>query len=101
MKVARQDPELANWFAQHQAFQLTMRAKFREIPVPERLKVALTARQNIIHPVVFWQRPVWLAAAAIFIVLLGLAVFLTTSFVPDRFTNYRETMASYAIRQYG
>ena len=100
IQVARQDPELAKWFAQHQAFQLAMRARFREIPVPERLKVALTARQNIIHPV-FWQRPVWLAAAAIFVALLGLSVFWLTPSVPDRFTHYRETMVSYAVRQYG
>jgi uncharacterized membrane protein YbaN (DUF454 family) len=99
--VARRDPELAKWFAQHQAFQLAMRAKFREIPVPERLKVALTARQKIVHPVVFWQRPVWLAAAAIFIALLGLSVFWLTPSVPDRFTHYRETVVSYAVRQYG
>lgn len=107
MKVARQDPELAKWFAQHQAFQLAMRAKFREISTPERSKVALSARlalsapQKIIRPVAFWQSPVWLAAAAIFIALFGLAVVWLRPSVPDRFTHYRESMVSAAVRMYG
>jgi len=101
IQVTRQDPELAKWFAQHQAFQLSMRAKFREIPVPERLKVSIKARHKIVYPAVFWQRPVWLAAAAIFIALLGLSGFWLRPSVPDRFTHYRETVVSYAVRQYG
>src|SRR5262249_688170 len=101
MAIARQDPDLANWFAQHQKFQLAMRAKFREIPAPERFKVALRARNNVIQPVVFWQRPLWMAAAAIFIALLGLSVFGLRPSLPDRFANYRESMVSYAVRSYG
>jgi len=100
MEVARQDPELAKWFAQHQAFQLAMRAKFREIPTPERFKVALRARHKIIRPVAFWQSPVWLAAAAIFVALFSLAVVWLRPSVPDRFTHYRETMVSAAVREY-
>jgi hypothetical protein len=68
MKVARQDPELAKWFAQHQAFQLAMRAKFRRYPRrsgPSCALPALSARQKIIRPSAFWHSPVWLAAAAI------------------------------------
>ena len=46
MELARQDPELAKWFAQHQAFQLAMRAKFREIEVPAHLQANLLAGRN-------------------------------------------------------
>ena len=101
IQYARQDPELSKWFAQHQAFQVAMRAKFREIPAPERLKAALKASHKIVRPVVFWQRPLWLAAAAIFMALLGLSLFWLRPSVPDRFNHYRETMASYVERSYG
>jgi uncharacterized membrane protein YbaN (DUF454 family) len=101
IELTRQDPELGKWFSQHQEFQLAMRAKFREIPVPAHLKPALLASHNIIRPPQFWQQPVWLAAAAIFMVLLGLAVFSLRPAIPDRFSHYRETMVSAAVRMYG
>jgi hypothetical protein len=46
MEVARRDPELGQWFEQHQRFQATMRAGFRRIGAPEHLKVALLAAQK-------------------------------------------------------
>jgi uncharacterized membrane protein YbaN (DUF454 family) len=101
MELARKDPELGKWFAQHQAFQLAMRAKFREIEVPEHLKRTLLASQKVVRPIMFWQRPVWSAAAAIFLALLGLAVFWLRPSVPDRFRHYRESMVSAAVRMYG
>jgi uncharacterized membrane protein YbaN (DUF454 family) len=101
MDLARQDPELAKWFAQHQAFQLAMRAKFREIEVPAHLQANLLAGRKIVHLHLIWQRPVWLAAAAIFVALLGLAVFWLRPSIPDRFSHYRESMVSAAVRMYG
>ena len=101
IELARQDPELGKWFSQHQEFQLAMRAKFREIPVPVHLKPAVLASRNITQPPQFWRQPVWLAAAAIFMVLLGLAAFWLKPAIPDRFTHYRETMVSAAVRMYG
>jgi len=79
-----------------------MRAKFREIQAPERLKVALLARQKVVRPANLWQRPpAWLAAAAIFAVLLGVAAFIARSTVPDRFNNYRQSVVNAAVRIYG
>ena len=101
IQAARQDPELAAWFEQQQAFQRAMRSKFRQIEVPDHLKGALLAGPKVVHPVVFWQRPLWIAAAAIFIVLFGLAAFLARPQVPDRFANYRESMVNAAVRTYG
>ena len=100
LELTRTDPELGQWFAQHQAFQMAMRAKLREIPVPEHLKMSLLARQRIVQPPVFWQGPVWMVAAAIFMVLLGLTLFWLKPSVPDRFSHYRETMVSAAVRMY-
>jgi uncharacterized membrane protein YbaN (DUF454 family) len=101
MDLASKDPDLGKWFAQHQTFQLTMRARFREIPAPERLKTAILARNKIVTIPFFRQKPIWLAAAAIFVVLLSLAAFLVKPRVPDHFSHYRETMVSAAVRMYG
>lgn len=100
--LAEQDPELRQWFTQEQAFQSKMRAKFREIPAPERLKVQLLARRKIVRPPLeFWQRPVWIAAAAIFVALLSLTIFWIRPSVPDRFSHYRQSMVTAAVRMYG
>jgi hypothetical protein len=101
MEVARQDPELGRWFENHRRFQQSMRAKFRAIEVPEHLKMALLAGQKIVplqQP--WWQKPVWLAAAAAVILLLTLVPFLPRPTVPDRFANYREMMVSIALKNY-
>jgi hypothetical protein len=101
IELATKDPELGKWFEQHQAFQLAMRAKLREIHVPEHLKRSLLVRPKIVRPAItFWNNPVWMAAAAIFLVLVGLSVFWLRPSVPDRFTHYRETMVSAAVRMY-
>jgi hypothetical protein len=100
MSVASADPELAQWFAQHQELQVATMAKFRAIPAPQHLKNQLLAHNKIVVPHGAWQRPLWLAAAAIFVLLLGLALFLPRASVPDRFTNFREIMVSAAVRTY-
>jgi uncharacterized membrane protein YbaN (DUF454 family) len=101
MELARQDPELAKWFAQQQAFQSAMRAKFREIEAPTHLKANLLAGRKIVRPHPIWQSPAWLSAAAIFVALLGLAVFWLRPSLPDRFSHYRESMVGFAVRMYG
>jgi uncharacterized membrane protein YbaN (DUF454 family) len=100
MEVARRDPELARWFGQHKAFQSAMRLKFREIEVPEHLKMAVLAGQKVIRPAVWWQQPAWLAVAALFLLLLGLSSVWLKPRVPDQFANYRERMVSTALREY-
>jgi uncharacterized membrane protein YbaN (DUF454 family) len=101
LEMARRDPELGKWLQQHQAFQSSMRTKFRQVEVPERLKKELLASRKVVRPAVFWQMPVWIAAAAIFVLMLGLAALLLQSPVPDRFANYRETMVNTVERVYG
>jgi hypothetical protein len=101
LDLARRDPELGKWFEEHQAFQTSMRASFRKISVPAGLKGELLGSRKVVRPTLFWRRPIWLAAAAILVFLMGLAAVLLRPSVPDRFANYRETMVSAAIRVYG
>lgn len=100
MEVVRADSALAQWFEQHVAFQKALRLKFREIEVPEHLKVALLARQTIVRPPVWHRPPVWWTAAAALLVVVGLAVVLLKPDPPDRFANFRERMVSTALREY-
>jgi uncharacterized membrane protein YbaN (DUF454 family) len=100
VELARRDTELARWFERHCAFQKAMRAKLRQIEVPAHLKAALLARQNIIRPPIWWQRPVWLAAAAAVVLFLGLAAIWLKPANPDGFANFQARMVSTALREY-
>lgn len=98
MAVARQDPDLARWFEQHLAFQTAMRAGFRQLQVPEHLKLELLAGQKIIRPAVWWRQPVWMAAAAAVVVLcVGIAALWLRPATPDRFLDFQQTMVSKAL----
>jgi len=100
MDVARRDPELGQWFNQHQEFQSAMQAKLRQVEVPEHLKAALLARPRIIRQPAWWQQPAWIAAAAAIVLLLTLLPNWRRPAVPDRFHNFQETMVSKALLQY-
>ena len=100
VELARRDPGLARWFERHCAFQEAMRAKLRQIEVPAHLKAALLAQQNIIRPPIWWQRPVWLAAAAAVVLFLGLAAIWLKPANPDGFANFQARMVSTALRVY-
>jgi len=102
LKLAEEDPALREWFAEHQAFQTAVRAKFQEIRAPEQLRIALSRSQKVVRPPLqFWQRPLWIAAAAIFVALLMLTALYLRPAIPDRFAFYRESMVSAAVRMYG
>lgn len=101
LALARQDPELASWLEQHQAFQAAMRSRLRQIEVPPHLPEVILAAHKVVRPVFFWQRPVWIAAAAIFLIMLGIVSIVLRPSVPDRFADYRETMVGAAVRMYG
>lgn len=100
LDLARHDPELGQWFEQHCAFQKAMQAKFRQIAAPQHLKAAILARQKIVHPQLWRQKPVWLAAAAAFALFLGFAGFWLKPPAPNRFANFQARMVSTALRQY-
>ena len=100
LALAERDQELRRWWEEHVACQQMLRAKLREVRVPARLRSDLLAECKFVRPA-FWQRPpFWLAAAAAFALLIGLAVLLLQSRTPDRFANFRSRMVRSALRQY-
>ena len=100
MEVARRDPELARWFENHCRFQQALRAKLREMEAPAHLKMAVLAGQKLVPLHSWWQKPVWLAAAAAIILLLTLLPFHPPTMIPDRFANFRDMMVSIALKDY-
>jgi hypothetical protein len=99
LALARQDRELGLWFEQHCALQAALRDKFRQIPVPAQLRERLLAAPKVIRVQVWWQKPVWLAAAAAVALLLSLAALWMRPSPPDRFANYQARMVSTALRE--
>src|ERR1043166_7382509 len=99
LEQTEQDPELRRWFEQSCAFHAAVRDKFQQIPVPPGLRDAILAQRRIIRPM-WWQRPVWLAAAAAIALLGALAVIWLQPAPKDRFSDYRSRMVRTALRQY-
>jgi hypothetical protein len=103
MELARQDPELGRWFEHHVEFQRAMRRQLRQIEAPAHLKASLLAGQAVAPPAAGRWRlaPLWLAAAAIAVVLAGLGVFwLRPAAQTNQFARFQERMVGQAIRQY-
>ncbi len=104
LELARRDAELGRWLDQHSAFQKTMRARFRQIEVPAHLKTSLLiagAPQPVLHtPRAWWRQPVWLSAAVVVLLVLGLVGFWLSPRAPNQFANYRARVVGEALREY-
>jgi hypothetical protein len=74
LSLTQRDSDLAQWFSQYCAVQEALRAKFRQLPVPEGLKEQILSERKV-HLAV-WKRPeTRLASVAVLALalLLGLA----------------------------
>jgi hypothetical protein len=71
LTVARQDPELSQWFAEHCAIQEALCGKFRQIPIPEGLKEQIISERPMppVNPI--RSRVALVAAAVIIVFLIG------------------------------
>jgi uncharacterized membrane protein YbaN (DUF454 family) len=101
LALAKQDPELTRWLAEHSAQQETVRAGFRKITVPAGLKEQIISEQAAHEKMLFWRRRAVLAATAGVMALVALASFW---FQPrqndDTFAIYRSRMVGVALRGY-
>jgi hypothetical protein len=97
------DPELSRWFLEHRSSYLSIRAKFRGIPVPPALKDRILAeRQTSTARVIPFRPMVLLQAAAALVLCLGLvALFWRSHSREDEFDTYRTRMTRTALQPYG
>lgn len=102
LELAKHDPELARWFAEEQAMDISITNKVRAFPVPPSLKAQLLAARKVLPLPVWWRRPVWQAAAACLALLIGIGVFLFQQSThrdfaqgQTSFAQYRDTMADF------
>jgi hypothetical protein len=100
LQVAREDAGLRAWYDEHCAFQTAMRRKFREIEAPADLKDRIVAAQKIFRPTFRHHRALWLAAAAVVVLLFVLAGTFLQREKPDRFIDYRSRMVRTVLREY-
>ncbi len=99
LESAHCDPELRDWWDQQQAFQNDVRRRFREIPIPHRLRDEILARAKVVKLPV-WRRPVWLSAAAAILLMLVVGVVRQRSSAEFSFETFRSRVVRDVLRQY-
>ena len=99
---AKRDPELGRWFAQNQAFQSTIRARFKQLPVPAGLKEDILAGYRAPANPVWWQRPAFqaFAAAAAILLFIGLTLFWSQPREGRSFAAFQSRVVRNAQRGY-
>lgn len=105
LALAKQDAELAAWFAEQQRFDSQISGGLQQVRVPSRLKAEILAPgkkeesavaawwQNLFS----WQSPVAWAAAVVMVVVLSLALFRAKPEGAARFADYSAQMVNAAV----
>jgi len=100
LEQAQRDPELQKWFAEEHGLDLRVQAKLRTaIVVPAELKSNLLALKRTARPA-SRRRPVWLALAAILVLLLGLAAWWVRPANPAQLDSFRKAMVAYSMQRH-
>ena len=102
LSAARQMPELQAWLDQQAHRHSTIRAAFRDIPVPDDLADRILAGSNVvIVPRAAWMRREVLACAAMIAAMLILLFFFSrTVSSSDSFEIFRSRMVRSVLREY-
>jgi hypothetical protein len=101
LELAKQDPELTRWLAEHCARQEALRAGFRQITAPAGLKEQIISEQAAQERTISWRQSAVLVAAAIVAALVVLApLWFQHRGNEDTFAIYRIRMAGVALRGY-
>ncbi len=96
LELSRHDPVLGAWFAKEQKIDIRVSEKFRSFPVPADLKTQLLAARKIVPLRPWWQRNVWVSAAACLMLGLGLSGWLFYSAGRPQFPEFRAFVADAA-----
>jgi hypothetical protein len=96
------NPELGQWFQEHRASYLSIRAKFLMVPAPPAFKDRILAEAKSSATNVIPFRPaIFLRAAAVLVICFGLAaLFWQSHGREDDFNTYRNRMARTAMQPY-
>ncbi len=98
LNLASQDPELARWFAEDQAWDLQISKKLGDLPAPRHLRDRLLASRKIIRPASWWLRPIALAAAAAVVLTTGTTFWLVKrSGSPSDFADFSRVMVKASL----
>jgi hypothetical protein len=99
LALCERNPELKNWFAEHCALYSALRAKFKQIPVPEGLREQIVSERKV-HAVPLWQKAVLLVGAVAVVGLVLSRIPWPQPPEPHDFAYYRAYMVGQADRQY-
>jgi len=101
LALAKQDPELTRWLVEHCRRQEAVRAGFRKITAPAGLKEQIISEQAAHEKMLFWRQRAVLAVAAVVVALVVLTpLWFQHRGQDDTYANYRNRMASVALRGY-
>jgi len=102
LQLAKSDDELRRWLEEHSSRQEILRAKFRQIPVPEGLVQQIVSEHAAIKRSSFLQRHRLVAAvfAVTAVVLIGLYSWQQMPKTDYSLGTYQSQMASVAISGY-
>ena len=100
LQLCERDAELKRWFDEHCALYAALRAKFRQVPVPEGLQQQVLAERKV-HTAPGWRRPsVLIAAGAAVAALAALLLLWPPSRGEPGFAVYRDRMTVISLCDY-
>jgi hypothetical protein len=103
LQLCEQDAELRLWFEDHCLVYESLRAKLKQITVPEGFKEQIVAERKVHAPGFWTRRPVRIATATMALAVASMLLFFQwrTPGEDTSFAGFRERMISKALRSYG
>ncbi len=101
LDLARQDPELKQWFEEHQAAHQVIRTGFREITVPEGLREQILSERKAHFSAPLRRKAIMALTVMALALILGAVLFDFLRPREDKtFTNFQNRMLRMAARLY-
>ena len=102
LDLAARDPELSKWFEDHCRLQEALRAKFRQISVPDGLKEQIVSeRKAHTSGLVSRRSSLYVGIGAVVALLLALSsLFYRPATEDRRFSGFERRMTALALRSY-
>jgi hypothetical protein len=103
--LARRDPELARWLAEHCAGYDAMRRTLRQTPVPAGLREEILQAYAASRAAAWWTRPTWVATLIVAALVLNVIGYILYSYQPlvappHDFAAYLQAMTAVAAGDY-